>query len=275
MEESTGHGKPRVNKTDLSQRKLDSFRKSVDNSFTAKDGIIASLSKKSLNKVTPVKKDTVDICSSPESNDDKTPSGQLRGTPVKCRLVLTPVKSPYRGTAKSPAQKTSGVNGGNKTKKNVVIELDNTDDLTIAGSKSPKTKASNSGKKLKSSSKSDKAMKVLEDTKELTEKPVKKATASKKLDLLKSEATGNSIVEKKLMKGAESKKKTKIPKPEALVQKGESVNVDSDSDKDFESSPEMQVNIKVFDSVLLLHVEVFGCFCRYRITVYIIRLSLN
>lgn len=241
-----------MNKTDLSQRKLDSFRKSVDNSFTAKDGIIASLSKKSLNKVTPVKKDTVDICSSPESNDDKTPSGQLRGTPVKCRLVLTPVKSPYRGTAKSPAQKTSGVNGG---KKNVVIELDKRDDLTIAGSKSPKTKASNSGKKLKSSSKSDKAMKVLEDTKELTEKPVKKATASKKLDLSKSEATGNSIVEKKLTKGAESKKKTKIPKPEALVQKGESVNVDSDSDKDFESSPETQVNIKVFDSVLFLHVE--------------------
>lgn len=234
-----------MNKTDLSQRKLDSFTKSIDSSFTAKNSITVSLSKlsdKSLNKITPTKKDIVDICSSTEKDDDRTPSGQLRGTPVKCRLVLTPVKSPYRGgLAKSPAHKKCGVNsdGGNNTETSVVIE-DDTNDIIITDCKSPKT---NSSKKLKSSPKSGKSkIKALGSTEKAKKKHVKEGNVPKKLDLSKS-VTDNSITEKELMKGAESKKKAKGPKPEASVQRGEVMDVDSDTNTDFESSPR-KVNIK-------------------------------
>lgn len=226
-----------MNKTNLSQRKLDSFTKSIDNSNVTVS--LSKLSDKSLNKFTPAKKDIVDICSSSEKDDDKTPSGLLRGTPVKCRLVLTPVKSPCRGgISRSPACKKSGINdGGNKTKKSVVIE-DNTNDVIITDCKSPKT---NSGKKLKKSPKSGKPKKTLGGTEDSNKKYAKEGTVSKKLDLSKS-VTGNSIMGKEHMKGSESKK-TKIPKPETLVQKSELVNLDSDSDKDFESSPH-KVNTK-------------------------------
>lgn len=226
-----------MNKTNLSQRKLDSFTKSTDNSNATVS--LSKLSDKSLNKFTPAKKDTVNICSSSEKDDDKTPSGQLRGTPVKCRLVLTPVKSPYGGgISRSPACKTSGVNnGGNKTKKTVVIE-DDTNDAVITSCKSPKI---NSGKKLKMSPKSGKAQKTLGGTEDSNKKNMKEGTVSKKLDMSKS-ATVDIVKEKERMKGTGSKK-TKIPKPEVLVRKGELVNVDSDSDKDFESSPH-KVNIK-------------------------------
>lgn len=243
LDENTGHGKPRVNKTDLSQRKLDSFTKSVDNSYTAKSSITVSLTKlsdKSLSKTTPAKQDDCVKCSSSEKDDDKTPSGQLRGTPVKCRLVLTPVKSPCRAeVVKSPVHKKSVVDDvGNKTKKSVVIE-DDTNDVIITDGKSPKT---NSSKKLKSSPKSGKTKKALGSTEESKKKHAKEGNVSKKLDLSKS-VTDNIIVEKELVKGAKSKKKSKIPKPEALVQKGELVNIDSDSDMDFESSTH-KVNIK-------------------------------
>jgi len=67
---------------------------------------------------------------------------------------------------------------------------------------------------------------------------MKEGTVSKKLDLSKSE-TVNNVREKESMKGAKSKN-TKMPKPEALVQKGQLMNVDSDSDK------ESKVNLKHF-----------------------------
>ena len=225
-----------MNKTNLSQRKLDSFTKSININATVS---LSKLSDKSPNKLTPSKKDTAEICSSSEKDDDKTPSGQLRGTPVKCRLVLTPVKSPYgRGISRSPACKKSGVNDeGNKTKKTLVTEGD-TNDVIITGCKSPKI---NSGKKLKKSPKSGKAQKTSGGPEDSNKKNMKEGTVSKKLDLSKS-ATTDIVKEKECMKGAGSKK-TKIPKPAALVQKGELVNVDSDSDKDFESSPR-KVNIK-------------------------------
>jgi len=226
-----------VNKTNLSQRKLDSFTKSTNNINATVSP--SKLSVKSLNKFTPSKKDTAKVCSSSEKDDDKTPSGQLRGTPVKCRLVLTPVKSPYRwGISRSPAFKKPGVNNeSSKTKKTVVTE-DDTNDVIITGCKTPKT---NSGKKLKKSPKSAKAQKTLGSTENSNKKNIKEGTVSKKLDLSKSAPT-DIVKEKECMKGAGSKK-TKILRPEALVHKGELVNVDSDSDKDFESSP-LKVNIK-------------------------------
>ena len=198
----------------------------------------SKLPDKSLDKLTPAKKDTVDICSSSEKDDDKTPSGQLRGTPVKCKLVLTPIKSPYRGgISRSPAHRKSGVNdGGNKTKKTMVIE-DDSNDLIITGCKSPKI---NSGKKIKQSPRSGKAQKILGGTEDSTKKNLKGGTVSKKLDLLKS-VTADIITEKEHIKEAGSKG-TKI-KPESFVPKGELLNVDSDSDKDFESSPRKVNNV--------------------------------
>ena len=236
-----GHGKSRVSKTDLSQRKLDAFTKSVNNSFTTKN----SKAEQSLNKITPAKKDVVDLCSSPDKDDNKTPSGQLCGTPIKCRLVLTPVKSPCRaGVTKSPAHKKSGISV-DKTKKSSKPE-DDTSDTIITVCKSPRT---NSSKKLSHSPKAGKSKKVLGGTEELKKKHAKEGSVSKKLDLSKS-VTDNSTLEKEPIKGAELKKKTKIPKPEALVQKGELVNVNSDSDMDFESSPH-KVNIEFFCNVYL------------------------
>ena len=215
-----------MNKANLSQRKLDSFAKSICNSNMTVS--LSKLSDKSLDKFTPAKKDSVTICSSSEK-DDKTPSGQLRGTPVKCRLVLTPIKSPYRGgISRSPAHRKSGVN---KTEKTMVIE-DDTNDVIITGCKSPKI---NSGKKIKKSPRSGKTQKTLGGTEDSNKKNLKGGTISKKLDLLKS-VTADNVKEKELIKEAGSKD-TKIPKPESLVQKGELLNVDSDSDKDFESSP--------------------------------------
>ena len=234
-----------MNKTNLSQRKLDSFTKSIDNS-----NVTVSQSKlpdKSLDKFTPAKKNTVDICSSSEKDDDKTPSGQLRGTPVKCKLVLTPIKSPYRvGISRSPAHRKSGVNdGGNKTKKTMVIE-DDTNDIIITGSKSPKI---NSGKKIKKSPRSEKAQKTLGGIDDSNKKNLKGGTVSKKLDMLKS-VTADDVKEKEHIKEAGSKG-TKI-KPDSFVPKGELLNVDSDSDKDFESSPRKVNNV-------IKHFNLMGC----------------
>lgn len=227
LDESVGYGKSRVSKADSSQRKLDAFTKSVNNSFTTKNGN----AEQSLNKITPAKKDVVDLCSSPDKDDDKTPSGQLRGTPIKCRLVLTPVKSPIRaGVTNSPAHKKSGVSV-DKTQKSAKPE-DDTNDAIITVCKSPKT---NSSKKVKCSPKAGKSKKVLGGTEEL-KKHAKDGNVSKKLDLSKS-ATDNSTMEKEPLTGAESKKETK--------QKAELVNVNSDSDMDFEPSPH-KVNIEFF-----------------------------
>lgn len=190
---------------------------------------LSKLPNKALNKLTPAKKDTVD-------SDDKTPSGQLCGTPVKCRLVLTPIKSPYKGgVSRSPACKNTGFSdGGNKTKKTELIE-DDRNDIIITGCETPKI---NCSKKLKKSVKSGKAQKTLGGTEDLNKKDMKEGTVSKKLDLSKS-VTVNNVREKESMKGAKSKN-TKMPKPEALVQKGQLMNVDSDSDK------ESKVNLKHF-----------------------------
>lgn len=226
-----------MNKTNLSQRKLDSFTKSIGNSNVTVS--LSKLSDKSLDKFTPAKKGIVNTCSSSEKDDDKTPSSQLRGTPVKCRLVLTPVKSPYSGgISRSPAHRKSGVNdGGNKTKKTVVIE-DDSNDVIITSCKSPKV---NSGKKITKSPKSGKAQKTLGGIGNSNKKNLKGGTVSKKLDLLKS-VTADNVKEKEHIKGAGSKD-SKTPKPESFVQKGELLNVDSDSDKDFESSPRKVNNI--------------------------------
>jgi len=219
LDESVGHKKTAVNKTILSQRKLDSFTKSIDNNNVTVG--LSKLPNKALNKLTPAKKDTVD-------SDDKTPSGQLCGTPVKCRLVLTPIKSPYKGgVSRSPACKNTGFSdGGNKTKKTELIE-DDRNDIIITGCETPKI---NCSKKLKKSVKSGKAQKTLGGTEDLNKKDMKEGTVSKKLDLSKS-VTVNNVREKESMKGAKSKN-TKMPKPEALVQKGQLMNVDSDSDKE-------------------------------------------
>lgn len=235
-----------MNKTNLSQRKLDSFTKSIDNRKVTVS--LTKLSDKSLEKFTPAKKDTVNICSSSKKDDDKTPSGQLRGTPVKCRLVLTPIKSPYQGgISRSPARRKSGVNdGGSKTKKTMVIE-DDTNDVIITSCKSPKI---NSGKKIKKSPKSGKAQKTLGGTDDSNRTNLKGGTVSKKLDLLKS-VTADNVKEKEHIKEAGSKG-TKIPKPESFLQKGELLNVDSDSDKDFESSPR-KVNIKHLILILIFY----------------------
>lgn len=239
-DKSTGHEKSQVKKTGLLQRKLDSFTTSSN----TKDNLIVSLSKmsdKSLKKFTPPKKDIVDICSSSEKDDDKTPSGQLRGTPVKCRLVLTPVKSP-KVAGKSLTPKTSAANRDNKNKESVIIE-DDMNDVVITGSKTSKSFLSQPGKKIRSSPKQDKSKKLLEGKDKSNIKSTKEAKTSKKLDLSKPIVTGTSMKAKKLTKGAESTKKNKSAKPDVSVEKGTLVNVDSDSDKDFASSPQ-KVNEK-------------------------------
>jgi len=241
QDESTSHGKSKGNKVDPSQRKLDSFRKSIGNTSKTIDRNTSSspnasstkLSLHSLENHSPVVKDLIEVCSSSEKDDRKTPSGELRGTPVKCRLVLTPVKSPYRGTGKRPTHTTptrsmSAVKESRKTKPDVTAVI-NTDDITIISCKSPKENLPQSGKKLKKSPKSGKSKKSLEG---VETEAVKKKT-SKKQDF---DVTYGQFKEKEIgIKTAESEKKAKEQNPDAVVKKTDIVDLADDSDNEFVS----------------------------------------
>lgn len=232
LDNNMGHSKPKGNKTDPSQRKLDSFRKSTGNISTTKEKTTTSsvkLSQSSLLKThTPVMKDCVEDSSS-SMDDGKTPSGQLCGTPVKCRLVLTPVKSPYRVTGKSPAQKGAVDKRGTDTKPDVVI-VDDTKDSC----KSPKKKISQSVKKLKSP-KSAKSKKTLGGKESKTKEKLVKDAASK---ILKSDVIECDVEEREHgIKTTESDKKAKATKTGPLVKRVELEDLPDGSDNEFVSSP--------------------------------------
>lgn len=106
VDDCKGHGKA------LSQRKLDAFARITGSSVQTKDKFVTSNSmaessvKPSLNYSkthTPDGKG-VKNATNLRKDEDITPSGELRGTPVKCRLVLTPVKSPFKRSGRSPTQ---------------------------------------------------------------------------------------------------------------------------------------------------------------------------
>lgn len=227
LDNNMGHSKPKGNNTDPSQRKLDSFRKSMGNISKTKEKTTTSslkLSQSSLLKThTPVTKDCVEGSSS-SMDDGKTPSGQLCGTPVKCRLVLTPVKSPYRVTGKSRAQK-----GAVDTKPDVVIVDDAKDSC-----KSPKKKMSQSVKKLKSP-KSAKSKKTLGGKESKTKEKLVKDAASK---ILKSDVIECDVEEREHgIKTTESDKKAKATKTGPLVKRVELEDLPDGSDNEFVSSP--------------------------------------
>ena len=106
VDDCKGHGKA------LSQRKLDAFARITGSSVQTKDKFVNSDSmaessvKPPLNyskTLTPDEKG-VEKATNLRKDEDITPSGELRGTPVKCRLVLTPVKSPFKRSGRSPTQ---------------------------------------------------------------------------------------------------------------------------------------------------------------------------
>ena len=105
VDDCKGHGKA------LSQRKLDAFATITGSSVQTKDKLVTnsmaeSSVKPSLNYSkthTPDEKG-VKNATNLRKDEDITPSGELRGTPVKCRLVLTPVKSPFKRSGRSPTQ---------------------------------------------------------------------------------------------------------------------------------------------------------------------------
>ncbi|XP_068702379.1 tyrosine-protein kinase BAZ1B-like isoform X2 [Montipora foliosa] len=114
LDERTGHGNPKVNKKEPSQKKLESFTKgSVKHVLD------------SFDQQTPSEKDVKrapSICMG--KGYDQTPSGKLQGTPVKCRLVLTPVKSPCTTSRKSPEQKISITKKKVPIRKEITVILD-------------------------------------------------------------------------------------------------------------------------------------------------------
>ena len=224
---------------DPSQRKLDAFRKSTADSSKTTDKTTTSsvkLTQNALKKHTPIVKDPVEASSSLEENDDKTPSGQLRGTPIKCRLVLTPVKSPYKGTGKSPAQKISGIKeAANKSKTNCVVIEDDTSEVTTIRSKTLKKSLCKSVNKLKKSPKGSKPKKA---TKLAEAKPndklLKDAAPSKSVEtvVIDGDTKGKDLCIKK----SESEKKAKTPKADTMP-RTELVNLADQSDNDFVSCP--------------------------------------
>lgn len=217
LDESTRHGKSKMSKSDPSQRKLDSFRTSTGNAskHTAK---ITGTPRKQV--------EVIKVGSSGKKNDGMTPSGELRGTPVKCRLVLTPVKSPYSGTSKSPANKKVNLKAYCQTKVDLVTVEDNADDIAIIGSKSPKT--FKSCKKLAKSSKSGSSKKALKGTEEPKEKLVKDGKSSRKLDMKGNEQIINIT---------ESEIETREPNSKDVLKKSVRVDLAGDSGDEFESSP--------------------------------------
>ena len=216
LDESTRHGKSKMSKSDPSQRKLDSFRTSTDNAS------------KHIAKITGTPRKQVELIkvgSSGKKDDGMTPSGELRGTPVKCRLVLTPVKSPYSGTSKSPANKKMNLKACCQTKVDLVTVKDNADDIAIIGSKSPKT-ISKSSKKLTKSPKSESSKKALRGIEEPKEKLVKDGRSSRKLDM-----KGNEQIDKNI---TESEIETREPKD--VLKKSVLLDLAGDSEEEFEFS---------------------------------------
>ena len=130
LDERTGHGNPKVNKKEPSQKKLESFTKG-----TVKHVL------DSFDQQTPSEKDVKrapSICMG--KGYDQTPCGKLQGTPVKCRLVLTPVKSPCTTSRKSPEQKISITKKKVPNRKEITVILDDSPQQTSVEkqSKSPK-----------------------------------------------------------------------------------------------------------------------------------------
>ena len=223
LDESTRHGKSKMSKPDPSQRKLDSFRTSTDNTSMHTAKITG----------TPCKQvELIKVGSSGKKDDGMTPSGELRGTPVKCRLVLTPVKSPYSGTSKSPANKKMNLKACCQTKVDLVTVKDNADDIAIIGSKSPKT-ISKSSKKLTKSPKSESSKKALRGIEEPKEKLVKDGRSSRKLDM-----KGNEQIDKNI---TESEIETREPKD--VLKKSVLLDLAGDSEEEFEFSPKKVILI--------------------------------
>ena len=227
LDESIRHGKSKMSKSDPSQRKLDSFRTSTDNTskHTAK---ITGTPRKQI--------ELIKVGSSGKKDDGMTPSGELRGTPVKCRLVLTPVKSPYSGTSKSPANKKMNLKAYCQTKVDLVTVEDNADDIAITGSKSPKTLISKSCKKLTKSPKSGNAKKALKGIEKPKEKLVKDGKSSRKLRMKGNEQITNIT---------ESEIETREPNSKDVLKKSVLLDLAGDSGDEFEPSPK-KVILTVF-----------------------------
>lgn len=223
LDESTRHGKSKMSKSDPSQRKLDSFRTCTDNTskHTAK-----------INGTPRKQVELIKVGSSGKKDNGMTPSGELRGTPVKCRLVLTPVKSPYSGTSKSPANKKMNLKAYCKTKVDLVTVEDNADDVAIIGSKSPKT--FKSCKKLAKSPKSGSAKKALKGIEDPKEKLVKDGESSRKLAMKGNEQIINMT---------ESEIETRESNSKDVLKKSLLVDLAGDSEDEFESSPKKVILI--------------------------------
>ena len=243
QDSSTGHAKPKVNKLDPSQRKLDSFRKNTGDISKSTGKNMSSLLEASSMKLTqnsdekyePVEKDFDEKTSRLGKDDMKTPSGVLRGTPIKCRLLLTPVKSPNKGSGKSPAPKTPIVKeGANMNTSKPVVIVDDTNDVIVTGCKSPKSNLSHSLKKLNKSPKSGKSRKMSEGREDkLKDKLLKDVVASKSVKSVIA-IDDNNDEKDFCTKKTESKKNIKVPKAVA-VQKPDIVNLTDDSEDDFVS----------------------------------------
>lgn len=254
QDSGTGHAKPKVNKLDPSQRKLDSFRKSTGdiskstgkNMSNLLEASSLKLTQNSDEKCEPVEKDLDEKISSLGKDDMKTPSGVLRGTPIKCRLLLTPVKSPKKGSGKSLAPKTPIVKeGANKTTSKPVVIVDDTNDVTVTGCKSPKSNLSQSLKKLSKSPKSGKSRKVSEGREDkLKNKLFEDEVASKSVKSVIA-IDDNNDEKDFCSKKTESRKKVKVPKVKAM-QKPDVVNLTDDSEDDFVS---VAKKVKHYDSI--------------------------
>lgn len=223
LDESTRHGKSKMSKSDPSQRKLDSFRTCTD--YTSKHTA-------KINGTPRKQVELIKVGSSGKKDDGMTPSGELRGTPVKCRLVLTPVKSPYSGTSKSPANKKMNLKAYCKTKVDLVTVEDNADDVAIIGSKSPKT--FKSCKKLAKSPKSGSAKKALKSIEDPKEKLVKDGESSRKLAMKGNEQIINIT---------ESEIETRESNSKDVLKKSLLVDLVGDSEDEFESSPKKVILI--------------------------------
>ena len=217
LDESIRHGKSKMSKSDPSQRKLDSFRTSTDNTskHTAK---ITGTPRKQV--------ELIKVGSSGKKDDGMTPSGELRGTPVK---------SPYSGTSKSPANKKMNLKAYCQTKVDLVTVEDNADDIAIIGSKSPKT-ISKSCKKLTKPPKSGSAKKALKGIEKPKEKLVKDGKSSRKLDM-----KGNE----QIISITESEIETREPNSKEVLKKSVLLDLAGDSGDEFEPSPK-KVILTVF-----------------------------
>ena len=150
--ENGGHAKSKVTKDDPSQMKLDSFRKASckENEKSAVLGLSSSFTggQSCHNKMPgepPLKLASLNnvVDGSGKSDDCKTPhSGKMLGTPLKCKLFLTPDKLPCLSLGKN---NNIGSTGNRKVEINRVN--DNQLELAIASGNSTKCIKTNSTKK--------------------------------------------------------------------------------------------------------------------------------